>query len=175
MAIPARLTVLELAEALGCDLTEVVAVLQARDEPSAEDDVVGPEVSNAVATTLGKQVAVEARDLALEVLYGLEATRDDPTPGLPDKARRLVDGVLKGREALDHEIEEASEHWSVARMPAIDRTILRIGLYELKHEPQTPAAVIVAEAVRMAKTYSTERSGAFVNGVLATLAKKVRD
>ena len=59
-------------------------------------------------------------------------------------------------------------------MPVVDRNILRIGLFELKHDRDTPTAVIVTEAVRMAQTYSTERSGSFVNGVLATLAKEVR-
>jgi N utilization substance protein B len=59
-------------------------------------------------------------------------------------------------------------------MPVIDRSILRIGLYELLEEEDVPTAVIVSEAVRLAKTYSTERSGSFVNGVLATLANEVR-
>ena len=59
-------------------------------------------------------------------------------------------------------------------MPPIDRTVLRIGLYELQHEPDIPAAVIVSEAVRLAKTYSTERSGSFVNGVLGHLADEER-
>jgi N utilization substance protein B len=56
-------------------------------------------------------------------------------------------------------------------MPVVDRAILRLGLYELRHEPETPVAVVVSEAVRLAKTYSTEKSGAFVNGVLAALAE----
>jgi N utilization substance protein B len=59
-------------------------------------------------------------------------------------------------------------------MPVVDRAILRLGLYELRYETDTPAAVVVAEAVRLAKTFSTERSGAFVNGVLATLAEQER-
>jgi N utilization substance protein B len=86
----------------------------------------------------------------------------------------LVKGVLTEKEELDHRIESASEHWSIARMPVIDRSILRLGLYELMHNTETPTAVIVSEAVRLAKTYSTERSGAFVNGVLASLARSVR-
>jgi N utilization substance protein B len=55
-------------------------------------------------------------------------------------------------------------------MPPIDRNILRIALWELEHRPETPVAVIISEAVRLAKVYSTERSGGFVNGVLAKLA-----
>jgi N utilization substance protein B len=82
--------------------------------------------------------------------------------------------VLEHVRELDDDIDSASEHWRVQRMPVVDRAILRLGLYELRYEPDTPAAVVVAEAVRLAKTFSTERSGAFVNGVLATLAEKER-
>jgi len=63
----------------------------------------------------------------------------------------------------------------VARMPVIDRNILRIGLYELRADPRTPTAVVVSEAVRLAHTYSTEKSPSFVNGILATLAKTIRE
>jgi N utilization substance protein B len=86
----------------------------------------------------------------------------------------MVSGVVGDAESLDTEIEEASEHWSVARMPLIDRAILRLGLWELRNEPGTPTSVVVSEAVRLANTYSTGRSGSFVNGVLATLARSVR-
>ncbi|MDX1468666.1 MAG: transcription antitermination factor NusB [Acidimicrobiia bacterium] len=116
----------------------------------------------------------EPRDLALEYLYATEThAQDAPTP--PGRAGRLADGVLAELEDLDNAIAAVSEHWSVARMPAVDRNILRIGLYELRHEPGVPTAVILSEAVRMAETYSTERSSSFVNGILGTLAKNVRD
>ena len=59
-------------------------------------------------------------------------------------------------------------------MPVVDRAILRLGLYELRHVPSVPTAVVVNEAVRLAKTYSTQRSGVFVNGVLASLAERER-
>ena len=114
----------------------------------------------------------EPRDLALEALY--EADQRDlthTTADLPPKAARLVEGVLSHLRELDAEIDAASEHWRVARMPVVDRAILRLGLYELRHEPETPVAVVVSEAVRLAKIYSTEKSGAFVNGVLAALAE----
>jgi N utilization substance protein B len=120
-------------------------------------------------------VTVEPRDLAVQALY--EADQRDLTnrnDDLPPKAARLVAGVLEHVRELDDEIDSASEHWRVQRMPVVDRAILRLGLYELRYETDTPAAVVVAEAVRLAKTFSTERSGAFVNGVLATLAEKER-
>lgn len=117
----------------------------------------------------------EPRDLALQALYQAEIKGD--SSGIEDLTGRvgiLVRGVLEHKEGLDNEIESASEHWSVARMPVIDRSILRLGLFELRHAPETPTAVVVSEAVRLAKTYSTERSGAFVNGVLASLARSAR-
>ncbi len=172
--IPARLTVAEFAEAIGVTVEQVQAVLTERQEPAAPGDFVGPEMSSLVAGALGSHVTVEPRDLALEALFALETRADSDIPELPSRALRLVRGVSARREELDREIEEASEHWSVARMPIIDRTILRVGLYELRYEPETPTAVIVSEAVRIAKTYSTERSGSFVNGVLASLARAVR-
>jgi len=117
----------------------------------------------------------EPRDLVLETLYQVEISGDtDDVDGLTGKVGLLVRGVLDHKEDLDHEIESASEHWSVARMPVIDRSILRLGLFELRHSPDTPTAVVVSAAVRLAKTYSTERSGAFVNGVLASLARTTR-
>jgi N utilization substance protein B len=93
---------------------------------------------------------------------------------LPPRAARMVVGVSEQRESLDHKIEQASENWSIARMPMVDRAILRLSLWELENEPGTPTAVVVSEAVRLAGTYSTSRSGSFVNGVLASLARSVR-
>lgn len=117
----------------------------------------------------------EPRDLALQALYQAEIAGDGSDFGeLTGRVGLLVHGVLEHKEELDHEIESASEHWSVARMPVIDRSILRLGLYELRYASDTPTAVVVSEAVRLAKTYSTERSGAFVNGVLASLARSAR-
>ena len=116
----------------------------------------------------------EPRDLALEYLYATEThAQDAPVP--PGRAGRLAEGVLAELEELDAVIANVSEHWSVARMPAVDRNILRLGLYELKHESEVPTGVVLAEAVRMAETYSTERSASFVNGILATLAKSLRE
>jgi transcription antitermination protein NusB len=117
----------------------------------------------------------EPRDLALQALYQAEIAGDSSDlEELTGRVGLLVHGVLAHKEELDNEIESASEHWSVARMPVIDRSILRLGLYELRHATDTPTAVVVSEAVRLAKTYSTERSGAFVNGVLASLARAPR-
>jgi len=174
-SIPARITVEELAAALGLDIAEIQAVLVARDEPSAPEDVVAADLALVVARVLGVALNIEPRDQALELLYQVEIGGEAPDAGdLKGRVGYLVKGVLDHREDLDHEIESASEHWSVARMPIIDRTILRLGLFELRHSKDTPTGVVVSEAVRLAKTYSTERSGSFVNGVLATLARAPR-
>lgn len=174
VSIPARLTVEDLAGRIGVDVESIVAELRSRGEPSSPDDIVGAEVARSVARRLGQRVFIEARDLALEALYEYES-RGELLAELDGRAQILAQGVIDRREALDRSIEEASEHWTVARMPLIDRNILRLGLYELESMRDTPSAVIISEAVRLAQTYSTERSGSFVNGVLATLAAATRD
>lgn len=172
--IPARLTASALAVAIDHDVSEVQAALRARDEPSSPDDVLGADLAIAVANALGEKVIVESRDLALERLYEYE-TRGEIGSDVGGRAGAIVEGVISDLDELDELIESVSEHWSVARMPVIDRNVLRIGAHELRHDPATPTPVIVAEAVRLAQTYSTEKSPAFVNGVLATLAKTIRD
>ncbi len=172
--IPARLTIAEFAAATDRSVAEVQAILEDRSESFGDVEMIDPEVSRSLARALGVEINIEPRDLALETLYELETRGDDEHDVLDGRAERLVAGVLEHREDLDHEIESASDHWSVARMPVIDRSILRLGLFELRYEKGTPTAVIVAEAVRLARTYSTERSGSFVNGVLASLARSAR-
>jgi N utilization substance protein B len=174
LIIPARLTASDLAGTIERDITEIQAVLRAREQPDAPDDVLGAELAIAVARTLGVSVTVESRDLALERLYEYE-TRGEMGADAGGRAGAIVEGVVSDLDDLDAMIESVSEHWSVARMPVIDRNIIRIGLYELRSEPQTPTAVVVSEAVRLAQTYSTEKSPSFVNGVLATLAKSIRE
>jgi len=114
----------------------------------------------------------EAREEALKRLY--EADQRGVAPNTGDLSRRaaeVVEGVWAEREALDAAIAGASRRWRVERMPPVDRNLIRIGLWEIRHHARTPVPVVISEAVRMAKTYSTERSGAFVNGVLAKLAR----
>lgn len=117
----------------------------------------------------------EPRDRALQALYELDQRQGAPIPAdLTGKARRLVEGVIAHREELDEALQATANRWRVSRMPPVDRAILRLGLYELRYQPETPTAVVLSEAVRLAKTYSTERSGAFVNGVLGALASSER-
>ncbi len=172
--IPARITAQELADVISLEVEEVQAMLASRNEPDAAEELLGGRLAIDIAEALGAEVMIEARDLALECLYTYEARGelvDDPG----GRAGRLTTGVIGEMERLDAKIESASEHWSVARMPLVDRNILRLGLFELENDGDTATPVIVSEAVRLAQLYSTEKSGAFINGVLATLAKTVRD
>lgn len=117
----------------------------------------------------------EPREEALQALYAADQTGHlDEGGSLTGRARRLATGVWEARAELDAALGEASDRWRVERMPPVDRNVLRLALYELRHEPGTPTAVIISEAVRMAKEYSTERSGSFVNGVLGRLAERER-
>lgn len=86
----------------------------------------------------------------------------------------LVDGITEHLEELDRLINEHADGWTVSRMPAMDRAVLRVATYELSHSPDVPVAVVLDEAVELAKEYSTENSGRFVNGVLASLAETLR-
>lgn len=115
----------------------------------------------------------EPRDLALTALYEADQRRltsPEIDSRWPAKTARLVRGVHEHLAQLDEVIDDVSTRWRVTRMPPVDRAILRLGLYELRFETTTPMAVVVSEAVRLAKAYSTERSGSFVNGVLSKLA-----
>ncbi len=123
----------------------------------------------------------ESRERALGLCYELEArgiTADEllaELPVAPDAyAQALLEGVAEHQDALDSLLGQFSEHWAVDRMPAVDRAVLRLGCYELAHEPDVPTAVVITEAVELAKEYSTKDSGRFVNGLLARIAQQVR-
>jgi N utilization substance protein B len=81
-------------------------------------------------------------------------------------AERVIDGVLAHQEAIDALIRGAAKNWDLERMAAVDRNALRIGCYELLHEEEVPMKVAINEAIELGKRYSTEASGAFINGIL---------
>lgn len=123
----------------------------------------------------------EARERALQILYEADAKGESPTVVLgglavePDAyAVGLVTGVETGREGIDEVLARFSEGWSLDRMPVVDRAVLRIAAFELLHCPDVPTAVVLSEAVELAKQFSTNESGRFVNGVLASVADEVR-
>jgi N utilization substance protein B len=84
-------------------------------------------------------------------------------------AKDLVVGVVENHEEIDDLIETYSEGWSLERMPNVDRAILRIAIWEILYS-DTPSGVVVNEAVELAKEYSTEESGGFINGLLSRVA-----
>ncbi|MCC6129478.1 MAG: transcription antitermination factor NusB [Acidobacteria bacterium] len=121
----------------------------------------------------------KARELALQLLYQNDLAGTEPremfalteefekaAPDVQEYASRLLLGTLEHREEIDARLSERSEHWRLGRMPAVDRNLLRLALYEMLHEPETPHAVVIDEAVEIAKRFSTPSSGSFVNGVL---------
>ena len=118
-------------------------------------------------------IEAEPRLDAFRVLFAAEATTaDEPDVSeLGDRAKRLALGVWQHRADLDGEISKVSKGWRLARMPAVDRNILRLALFELRHT-DTPVGVVISEAVDLAKSHSTKRSGGFVNGVLSKLAEQ---
>jgi N utilization substance protein B len=123
----------------------------------------------------------EARERALSLEYERE-TRDIgidevvvALPARPDRyAEQLARGVEQHRQQIDTLLATHSAHWTIDRMPAIDRAVLRIATYELLYEPDVASAVVINEAVDLAKQYSTKDSGRFVNGLLAKIAETVR-
>lgn len=87
----------------------------------------------------------------------------------------VVTGVSESTGELDERIARLSKGWAIDRMPVVDLTLLRIGVWELLHRDDVPTAVVLNEAVELANTYSTDDSGRFVNGVLAAAAAEVRE
>jgi N utilization substance protein B len=122
----------------------------------------------------------QAREFALQILYQGEAgglsveasiagfweSQGVPAPGVRAFAEELVRGADRHREGIDARILAASEHWDPERMAALDRTILRLAIYELLHRDDIPPKVSINEYIEIAKKFSTEDSGAFVNGIL---------
>ncbi len=124
----------------------------------------------------------EARERALALLYegqakglsGAEVIAALPVP--PDRlAVLLVNGVDAHQTQIDELISRYAKGWSLERMPVIDRTVLRLATYELLERLDVPVAVVLDEAVKLAKHFSTDDSGRFVNGVLAAIARELRD
>jgi transcription antitermination protein NusB len=123
------------------------------------------------------------REAALQMIFALDANGGSAervinqfwreTPGDPEGreyAERMVRGVAEDLEKIDSTIRKASTNWRIERMARVDRNVLRLGAWELAQVDDTPRAVILDEAVELAKRYGSEDSGAFVNGVLDRIA-----
>ncbi len=123
----------------------------------------------------------DARERALILLYEAESKSVAPTDVLAQQISpveemtdALVRGVHEHQAQLDAAIAAHAKGWTLQRMPTIDRTVLRIAAFELLARPEVPVAVVLDEAVELAKRFSTDDSGRFVNGVLSALVPVLR-
>ena len=126
----------------------------------------------------------KARKRALDVLFEADQRGVDPVsllaqriaePGteasLPQYSVDLVEGVIAEQGRIDELLATHAHGWTVDRMPAVDRALLRMGVWEILYNDEVPTAVAIDEAVELAKEFSTDDSGAFVHGVLARIAR----
>ena len=129
----------------------------------------------------------KARKRALDILFQADVRGDEPGVILAAEAQRaasepareaswlyareIVDGVIDHGEEIDELIATHSKDWKIERMPAVDRALLRMGVWELLHNDEVPTAVVIDEAVELAKEFSTDDSGSFVHGVLARVSR----
>lgn len=128
----------------------------------------------------------KARELALQMLFQCEVgahpaehvvstffLAQKVNAEVADFARRLFEGTLGEIPALDRLMRQQSKNWRPERMPAVDRNLLRLALYELLHHPETPPAVVINEALEIARRFSGEDAVEFVNGVLDGVRKSL--
>jgi N utilization substance protein B len=123
----------------------------------------------------------DARERALYALYEASVKGIEPVAVLAaqvvaadELTTLLVTGVAEHRQRLDAAIDAKAQGWALDRMPILDLNVLRLAAFELAERPDVPVAVVIDEAVDLAKRFSTDNSGRFVNGVLAALAPELR-
>ncbi|HEY7010054.1 MAG TPA: transcription antitermination factor NusB [Jatrophihabitantaceae bacterium] len=124
----------------------------------------------------------KARKRAVDVLYESDLRGVDPLDTLRDRVAladppvhaytvELVEGTREHRAHIDDIVARYAEGWTIERMPGVDRAVLRLGVYELLYRDDVPDAVVIDEAVELAKSLSTDESPRFVNGVLARVLR----
>ena len=126
-----------------------------------------------------------ARELALRVLFEVEGTDKDAaeslryqaeemgaTPDVADFGRNLVMGTLHQIDGIDSAIGAASDNWDLIDLGKVERAVLRLGTFELLHQPDTPAAVCIDESLELARIYAGEEAVPLVNGVLGRIARE---
>ncbi len=123
----------------------------------------------------------EDRETGLALVYEADMTGDDMADVLDRNhadedgyGTTVAAGVAANLADIDERIDDVAEDWTVSRMPGIDRSILRMGVWELLYSPDVPATAVVAEAVALANQYSTDKSAPFINGILVKLASTER-
>ena len=124
----------------------------------------------------------KARKRALDILYASEMRSESPVEALDraieagegptnDYTSVLVRGVAEHQERIDELLSSYSEAWTLGRMPAVDRNVLRIGLWEILYAEDVPDSVAVAEATGLVRQLSTDESPGFVNGILGNIQR----
>ena len=124
----------------------------------------------------------KARKRALDILYASELRGEEPTTALDcaiaagegptnDYTSELVRGVVEHRSRIDELLADYSEDWTLDRMPAVDRNVLRLGVFELMLADDVPDAVAVTEAIALVRDLSTDDSPGFVNGILGNILR----
>ena len=145
------------------------------------------ETEGPPTTRPGTDSRHRGREAALQMLYQWEVGRmpiDEvcrtfwtgpagapPAEGIQAFAILLATGVAARTTELDPLIVEAAEHWRLERMNVMDRLILRLGVYEFLHEPETPAKVVINEALELGRTFSADESVRFINGILDAIRR----
>ncbi|MEW6606991.1 MAG: transcription antitermination factor NusB [bacterium] len=134
-----------------------------------------------------KRKRSKARELALQVLFAIEASQSEPDevisifwqeqrdvlPEIKEFADSLIRGVLKRLFEVDNLISSHADNWEFSRIAIVDRNIMRIATLELMAMKDIPGAVVINEAVELAKTYSTQDSSKFVNGILDKIKEDI--
>ena len=128
----------------------------------------------------------QGREFALQMLYQIDLgggreqevfstfwEGKSPTLDARKYAEELVSGTLEHLAEIDSVLREGLEHWRLPRIAAVDRSVLRLAVFEFLHQPTTPPIVIIDEAIELAKRVGGEESGQFVNGVLDGVRKKL--
>lgn len=126
----------------------------------------------------------KARQFALQLLYQIDLRSADvleqlddfllengAAPEVEEYARKLILGCVEHWEEINQIIAKVARNWDISRMAVVDRTILRIAVFELLHQSDVPQKVVINEAINLGKRFSTENSGAFINGILDNLKK----
>ena len=141
-------------------------------------------------STVNPAIRHRAREAALQMLYQGEVGRTsandaiatywpsrDAEDALPADAREFADGLVRGTttriEEIDRLLAAHAQNWRVERMAVLDRLVLRMSTYELLADPQTPAKVVINEAIELARSYSGDEAVGFVNGVLDAVRKEL--
>jgi len=130
----------------------------------------------------------KAREEALRILFRLEFENSQAEKTLnqywenkkaseeiKEYSNWLVNGIISNQSKIDNIIQQVSEHWRISRMALVDRNILRMAVFELLYEENVAPAIVINEAIEIAKKYSGDEAATFVNGVLDAIRKSLKD